>query len=79
MPTVAHAGLQGQLAGRMANVDVLSKWLRSVTYDRVVLLAPEGSAAVWSRGRIDGIFRFALEPEAFELRIATLAAKVAPR
>lgn len=78
LPVVAHASVRAQIAARGPQIDALQKWLQATPYDRLVLLSPDATAAVWSRGRIDGVLRASLEAEARELKILALTARAAP-
>lgn len=79
LPDVAHPSVGAALSRRQAAIENLVGWLRATPYDRVFLATVEGSAAVTMQNRIAGLLRFAIESEGGGLRIATIAAKAAPR
>jgi hypothetical protein len=79
LPGVAQAGATGALAARQPEFEHLSGWLRSMAYDRLLILPRQATAAVIQGQHVIGIVQYGLEAEERELRLTSLAGRAAPR
>lgn len=79
LPAVAQPAARAALAARLPELEQLAAELAKVSYDRLLLVPRQATAAVVGSGAVLGIVQYGLEAEERELRLVGLSGRAAPR